>query len=331
MTQTQSQTERAVWQAITAGGPVVIASHVRLDGDGIGSALALWHALRGLGIEARVVTEAPLPAMFEFLPGFEERLGPSDPLPEGYTLVVLDCGALERVGLSEQSLAGRARTVNIDHHATNRQFGDLNYVDPGASSCGELVYRLLRAGGVELSQPIAECLFAAIVSDTGQFSHQDTTPEALRVCAECVEAGARPDRVVRELFLSPSPEQVRLRQMALGTLQFFDGGRVATMEVSEEMFRQTGLGPADTEGLADVPISVQGVMASALLKEMPGCGYIKVSMRGRGEVDVCAVAVAFGGGGHRHAAGCEISDTVENVRRLIVERLISQVALAGER
>jgi phosphoesterase RecJ-like protein len=317
----ESAIHQAIWESLTDGLPVVVTSHVRLDGDGIGSALALCHALGQRGVDCRTVFEAPVPPMFDFLPGVDGKCCEPGRLPANYKLVVIDCGTLERIGEVAPSLSGAAETINIDHHDSNAMFGDHNYVDPGASSCGEMIRRLLGTAEVPIDRQIADCLFTAIVSDTGQFSHRDTTAQALSVCAECVEAGARPDILVRRLFMSPSPAQVRLRQLALATLNFHCGGSIATMDVTEDMFRRTGLTPVDTEGFAEIPISIQGVRASALLKEMPACGYIKVSLRSREGVDVCEVARLFGGGGHRNAAGCEIPDGLEDVRRIIVEEL----------
>ena len=311
----------AIWSALTDGQPVVVTSHERLDGDAVGASLALWHGLRHRGVEACTFFQPPTPPTFHFLSGMDQRQSDVAALPSSHNLAVIDCGALYRVGEQAERLSRAACTVNIDHHDSNALFGDLNYVNPAASSCGEMMHGLLAAGGVPLTREIAECLFSAIVTDTGRFSHEGTTAEALAVCAQCVRAGARPHELVERLFASPSPAQVRLRHLALGTLEFHDQGRVATMVITAEMFRGTGLGPIDTEGFSDIPIAIQGVQASALLKEIPDCGYIKVSMRSRDCVDVCAVARAFGGGGHRHAAGCDIADSVANVRRLIAEQL----------
>ena len=315
----------SIWATLTDGLPVVLTSHVRLDGDAAGSVLALWHGLRASGVSVRKFFQAPTPPMFHFLNGMEHCCCDPAELPDSYHLVVVDCGTFDRIGEGADQLTGRTQTVNIDHHASNTCFGDVNYVDPGASSCGEMVYGLLTAAGIPMNAQIAECLFTAIVTDTGQFSHQDTTPEALRICAECMRAGAQPHKLIRRLFLSPSPAQMKLRHLALGTLRFYDGGQVATMFITKQMFRQTGLRPVDTEGFAEVPISIQGVRASALLKEMPGCDYIKVSLRSRESVDVCSVAKAFGGGGHVHAAGCEIPDELENAQRAVAERLQLQL------
>jgi phosphoesterase RecJ-like protein len=328
--QRSEEVHRAIWHVLADGLPAVVTSHVRVDGDGVGSALALWHGLRTRGLEAHQFFEPPMPSMFSFLKGLDQCLTDPAQLPKAYNLVVIDCGCFERIGESARQLTGRMRTVNIDHHDSNACFGDINHVDPGASSCGEMIYDLLAAGGVPLSREIADCLFTAIVTDTGQFSHQDTTPEALRICAECVRAGARPHELVRQLFMSPSPAQVKLRHLALGTLRFHDEGRVATMAITQEMYRQTGIGPVDTEGFAEVAVSIQGVVASALLKEMPGCGYIKVSLRSRESLDVCRVAKVFGGGGHVQAAGCEIRGALEDVREMVADQLQLQLRATSE-
>ena len=324
-----AEMHRQIWDVLSDGLPVVLTSHSHLDGDAVGSVLGLWHGLRHKGIEGHYFFQPPTPAMFDFLPGMDSRCEDPAQLPEAYNLVVIDCGTFERIGDLAGQLGGRERTVNIDHHDGSSLFGDLNYVACSASSCGEMIYELLSCGDVPLTASIAECLFTAIVTDTGQFSHEDTTPEALRVCAECVRAGAQPYELVRRLFLSPSAAQVKLRHLALGTLQFYRDGRLSTMEVTEEMFQRTGLRPLDTEGLAEVPVTIQGVCGSALLKEMPGCGYIKVSLRSREKMDVYAVAGVFGGGGHTHAAGCEIADTLENARRAVVQELEKQLDAAA--
>jgi len=328
---TEPATHQAILEVLENGAAALVTSHVRLDGDGVGSALALVHALRARGVAAAPVFQPPTPPIFDFLPGLEENAATTGDFPEEFNLVVLDCGNYRRVGEVGERLQRRERLINIDHHESNTLFGDLNYVDPSASSCAEMVRRLMDTWQMELTPQIAECLFTGVVSDTGQFSHQGTTSAAFSICAECVEAGVRPHMVIRRLFLLPSPAQVRLRQLAMGTLQFHCGGRAATMRITEQMFRETELGPIDTEGFAEIAISIKGVEASALLKEMPGCDYTKVSMRSREKVDVCEVARLFGGGGHTHAAGCEIDDTLENAESLLVEELCRRLETDSSR
>ena len=316
-----------VWETLTDGTPVVVTSHEHLDGDGIGGTLALWHALRGAGVRCAHIFESPVPAVFEFLSGIEQRAASVDELPERFHLAVVDCSSLDRIG----SLAGHTdrvdRIVNIDHHATNSLFGHVNYVERDVSSCGELVYRTIEAGRAPITKEIADCLFTAILTDTGRFCYANSTMQCFEICAGLVRAGARPYELADKIYYSPPPAVVRLHGLAMSSLRLEDDGRLATMQITEEMFRQTGTRAADTQGFADIPVFVKGVDVSVLLKELPaesGCRGIKVSLRSRpGDdgVDVCAVAQDFGGGGHRHAAGFEVEAPLAEARSAVVERL----------
>jgi len=325
--------ERQIWDLLTDGTPVVVTSHVNLDGDGVGGALALWHALRGVGIECVQHYEAPMPSVFEFLPGLDERAG-LDGLPERFHLAVIDCGDLARTGQLAGERDRAERIVNIDHHRTNYEFGHINYVDRDVSSSGELIYRILQAGGVPMTSEIAHCLYVAILTDTGGFAYSNTTPEALDICARLFRAGVRPWTLYEQLYGSPAESVVRLKGLTLGTLKLEADGRIATMQITDEMFRSTGTRPVDTQGFADLPISIANVEASALLKEIAEGGkvqYVKASLRSRpGErsVDMCSVAEAFGGGGHRHAAGCEFESTLAEAREALLGEIKRQLDAA---
>ena len=319
--------EQQIWQLLTEGTPVVVTSHERQDGDALGAGVALWHALRNAGVQCSQFYEPPLPAVFEFLPGLEGRARSVQELPERFQLVVLDAGSLDRVGALAHEAPRAVRIINIDHHRTNSLFGHVNYVDPRASCCGEMVYGILRAAGVALTPEIAGCLFTAIATDTGRFSYANTTPQSLEVCAALMRAGARPWELADRIYCSRPPSLLRLEGMALGSLRLEAEGRIATMEITRAMYDQTGTHSVDTQEFADLPLSIRGVQTSALLKELepgPGAPRVKVSLRSRpseDSVDVCAVAEAFGGGGHRHAAGCELHGSLPEARRRVVEML----------
>jgi len=317
--------DRRLWALITGSAPVVIGSHVRIDGDGLGASLALMHGLRDAGVECCAFIDSPVPTALGFLPGVRDLLPSPDALPERFGLVVLDCGSLARAGrLAEH--AGRATKIfNIDHHATNDQFGDVNYVDPTASSSAEIVFRLLQAGGVALTPQIAENLYAGIVTDTGRFSYANTTAASLKMCGRLVEAGCRPQDLIDRVYLSPPQAVVRLQGLVIDTLRLEEEGRIATMEISREMFRRTGSSAVDTQGFAELPIGIRGVVLSALLKEMvERPGWVKVSLRGRASedgIDVARAAESLGGGGHRYAAGCEVKGPLEEARGTVLQAL----------
>lgn len=329
-------TESRIWEVLTDGTPVVVTSHVRLDGDGIGAALALWHGLRSEGVPAHFRLEPPIPSVFDFLPGLGERLRSFDTLPSRFHLVVVDCGSLTRIGALADYADRAADIVNIDHHRTREDFGDHHFVREKVSSSGELVYRVLEAAGVEITPEIAVPLYVAILTDTGSFSYGNTTRSAFEICARLVEAGASPWRIAERIFYSPPARVVRLKGMAIGTLRLEHDGRIATCQITRETFERTGTRPVDTQGFADIPISVEGVEASALLKELSpehDPHYVKVSLRSRASVDsvdVSEVAESFGGGGHRHAAGCELEGPLETARERVVETLRRRLEAAGQ-
>ena len=317
--------EQKIWQTLTDGKPAVLTSHVNLDGDGLGATVALWHALRQQGVQAYHIYEQPTPKVFDFLPGMAEALGPCPDLPSSYNLAVLDCGSFDRVGSVAKYLDGRAFTINIDHHLTNSFFGNINYVDRSASSCGELVYRILRRAGVPLSREIADCLFVAIVTDTGMFSYRNTTSESLDMAAELVRCGVLPYELDRKVFRAPPASQLELQGMALQTLRLEAEGRIATMKLTGEMFAKCGVGPTDTQGFADIPASIRGVEVGVLLKDVSGCDDVKVSLRSNDRVDVCEIARSFGGGGHSLASGCEVKGTIDQVEQTVVNKIREQL------
>ena len=323
--ESDTTTARRIWDLLAGPAPVVVSSHVRIDGDGLGAALALWHALRNRGVACCAFFDSPIPAAFAFLPGLPQALVGPEQLPRRFQLAAIDCGSLDRTGRLADYADRAAVVLNIDHHSTNAQFGDVNYVDSAASSSGEMIYRILAAGGAPITREIADNLYTAIITDTGRFSFGNSTAEAFEICGRLVRAGCRPDLLADRLYFSPPEPLVRLQTMVMATLRLAAGGRIATMEITREMFERTGTHAMDTQGFADLPIGIQGVCVGALLKEMQeGPGRVKVSLRGRPSVegvDVCSVAESLGGGGHRYAAGCELEGDIEQARRTIVDKL----------
>jgi phosphoesterase RecJ-like protein len=326
-----SEIEKRIWTVLTAGLPIVVTSHKHLDGDALGSGLALTQSLLDTGVEVWQYYHPPIPRMFEFLPGIKNRIGDIKDMPENYNMVVVDCGSLERIG-ELQECACRANTlINIDHHPTNTEFGDINYVRTDTSSCGELVYGILKAGGVTITPEIAICLYSAILTDTGSFSYDNTTQGAFNIAADLVQAGVEPARVSEAIYFSPPPEVIRLKGKTMSTLQVTPDGKIGTATITREMFQQTATGPEDTEGFADIPLAVKGVEVSALLKDIrmkDGQKKVKISLRSRSlpqSVNVGEVAKSLGGGGHYHAAGCELDGPISVAREKIVRILQARI------
>lgn len=302
---------------------VVIVSHSNPDGDAVGSSLGLAFALQALGKRAEVVLRDGVPRMYAWMPGTMSvlRALPADLAPEA--LVVLDCGDMERTGLTLEEVGDPPLRLNIDHHVTNGgTFATLKVVDPDAPATGLLVEELLRAMGAFLPPEAATALYVALHADTGGFRFANTTPEAFRLAAVLTEAGADPSLVNMLLTERERPEKLKLLGLALSTLTLTGCGRLAHLTVSSEMHRQAGTTDEDTDGLVNYPRSVEGVEVGVIFKELPENRW-RLGFRSRGRVDVAAVAQKFGGGGHKNAAGATFAGTLETVRDAVMAELLA--------
>jgi len=303
-------------QMLRAGARFLLTSHANPDGDAIGSEVGLARILRSLGKGAVIWNRDPTPRLYSSLPGTDSIHHGEEPpagFPEGFdALVTLECPTLERCGLAEQ-LDGQLPTLNIDHHLGNELYGQVNWVDTAAPSLGEMIHRLARGLNVTLDQATATSLYLTLVTDTGNFRFANATARAFEAAAELVVDGAQPQEVARWLFESQPESGVRLLAECLQTLEIEADGRVATVLLELAMVERAGAQPGDSEGLIDVPRSIAGVEAVAVVRET-GPGTCKVSLRSRGNVDVERIARAHGGGGHRNAAGFAIDGECASVR-----------------
>lgn len=310
----------------------LLISHVNPDGDAIGSVLGLGLGLRRLGKKVTFVRQAELPATFTFLPGFDLFVPVEEVQGEFDAAVFLDCAERDRAG-SAADLDKLAKvTINIDHHATNPGYGDLNWVDVDASATGELVYQILSALSVNLTEEVAMSLYTAIATDTGFFRYSNTSPDSLLVCAHCVAAGVRPDAVSEAIHASRTEASLRLQAAALGTLAVSGGGLVASLAVTKAMREQAGAVDDDTEGLISLPRSLAGVRVAMLFRETDTPGNVRISFRARGAVDVSALAAQFGGGGHERAAGCTFNGTIDEALEQVTSAAVAaaEAAVAAE-
>lgn len=295
------------------GQRFVVSTHVRPEGDALGSQLALAALLGAGGKAVSSVNRDPVPETFRFLPGWD-GIEVSDRVSGPLDLwVIVDCPGPERTGLScEGDLSDRV--VVIDHHPReDRDWGGRIWSDPGASATGLMIARLARAMGAKIDSRTATLLYAAIATDTGSFRYSNTSPEALAEASRLVAAGAEPWGIAQALFENESPARLRLLAGALGTLSLGADGTVAWVEISRKLVDDSGANPADSEGLANYPRSVRGVEVGISFEEIAP-DSVRVSLRSRGRVNVAEVAAAFGGGGHAAAAGATVSGTAESVR-----------------
>jgi len=311
--------------ALEEGRGIVLGTHVNADGDGLGSQIALWFHLKSLGHRVSMINDDPVAQKYRFLRGSESILawdpGTCVPLIRDAALfIVLDNSSPQRLGKILPVLQeSRAYRICIDHHAEADPFWHLNCVDVDASASGQLVYGAIRALGGRITPEIAEALYVAFVTDTGHFRFPKSTPEVHRIVADLMEKGEiNPQRIYRALYENIRPGLNLLVARALAGTKYEYGGRFAWARLTMEQLQECGVVDDDTGDLVNMMLSVEGVEAAALFKELPG-GRTKVSLRSRGDVDVNALASRFGGGGHKNASGALMTRPFEDGVKDVVE------------
>ncbi len=304
--------------AVLKGAPsVAVLAHVHPEGDAIGATLGASLAFREAGKVTAAYNADPLPPGLSSLPGAADLLREA-PIGRPYACyLVLDTSDLARTGGLLDSRPADAVVLNVDHHAGNTRFGDLNWVEPGASSAGEMVYRLLRRAGLPIGKAAATNLYAAILTDTGSFQHSNTTPEALRAAADLVTCGAAVEELAAGLYGNHDPREWLLLSAALASLTLCAGGRLAWIEVTSAALQRVGLGLEATEGFIDYVRNVGGIQIAMTFKEVSD-REVRVSFRSRGNLDVARLAKQFGGGGHRNAAGCTLNEPLPAARARVL-------------
>ena len=304
---------------------LLLTTHENPDGDALGSLLAAHQILTALGKDSvmfMAADEFPLPAEYRWLP--LEDVVNAPPEDVGERLVVfLDCGNIDRMPVDFLRREG-VRILNIDHHHDNTRFGTVNLVDPSASCTAEILWRIAGELGVELTPGIAEALYVGLITDTGRFMYENTTPQSHRMAAELVEAGVATHDVYRRLYENLPLCRLELMARALGRVERYDGGALTVTHLSRRDFAETGSAETDTEGIVDHLRAVEGTAVAALVRDLLAeerGGERKVSLRAvDGRVDVSRIARGMGGGGHPQAAGFSTTLPVaEIVERLRVE------------
>jgi phosphoesterase RecJ-like protein len=288
--------------ALRKATSVVVCAHVRPDGDAIGSVLALTLALREMGVPAipTLADARPAPATYSWLPGFALYVPASD-LEVPSVFVALDTPIPDRLGQA-QAIAEQAGTlVVMDHHPDATRFGDIHVLSTEMAATGQIVWRLLETLDVTPTPEIALCCYAALLTDTGRFQYQNTTPQALRDAADMIEAGVDPSEAARLIYHNRSAASLALEARAMSRLTFANDGRVVYSWVTDADFDETRALPEEAETLPDTVRAVAGIDVAVLMRERGD--EVRVNLRAKNSFDVGAVARRFGGGGHPAAAG----------------------------
>lgn len=313
------------WQqacdSIRSAERIVLSTHCNPDGDGIGSQLGLFHTLREAGKQVYMHNRDEVPRIYRFLPG-AEHIGWGEHFPQTDIdlIVSLDCGDRMRLGMDKSFFAG-ATLLNIDHHVSNSHYGDVNLVIGEACSTGAIVLDIMDRLHLPLSAAAASAIYVTVVTDTGSFRLPNTDAGVHRLAARLIEAGAEPWVIAIGVYESFTPARQQLLASCLQTLELCDEGRSAWIYVDDAMYAKHGGDVEDTEGFIEYARAIEGVEVAVFLRP-EGNGAWKASFRGKHGADVGALAAGLGGGGHRHAAGCVLDGTLNEVRQR-VQRVVS--------
>jgi phosphoesterase RecJ-like protein len=308
---------KRVLECIAARKRFLLTSHARPDGDAVGSALACAQILRSLGKDADVVLSDGVPYIYRPLPYADQVVQGN--LVNGHyeAAIILECDSLARTRL--EGLESKF-VINIDHHYSGKPFGHINWIDPEACATAEMIYRLGRAAGVQITKEIATCLYTAVMTDTGSFRFAGTTARTFALAGELVRCGADPVQCAQNVYFANPTSKMRLLGAALSTLH--REGSLVWMHITRAQIDYCGAFDEDAEGLVNYAISIAGVQVAAFFRELPDKRY-RVSLRSKGEVNVAEVAENFGGGGHHNASGCSLDGPLS----VATERVLAQVRL----
>lgn len=309
MTATTSE----ILNAINAAQTALVVGHIRPDGDCVGAALAMRHICERLGKTADAVCDGEKPAAYAFLPEYEYFCAPRY---KKYDLfIAVDCATENRLGEYRALLLSAKNSINIDHHITNTEYGNINHVIPTASSTCHILYDLFKNVDGLLDNSVASMLYTGLSTDTGHFMHSNTTSEVFRTAAALCEYGIDIAALNHDLYCSNSFNKIKLTSRALGGIVLYESGKIALMNISLKDLQDSGCTSEDTEGLIDNASGIAGVKIAISMCEQPG-SIFRVSFRSV-SADVSVSAARFGGGGHKLAAGCIITgnryDVIEKV------------------
>lgn len=306
--------------AIKKSKSLIILAHIGPDGDTLGSMLALKEIIAQSGFINKIdtVIVGKKPDIYSFLPDINGVKNPGDKdLYKNYDLsIAVDCGSIDRLGDSVDLFRNAKTTVNIDHHFGNPKFADINWIEPSASSCGQILYKIIDYLGINLTKNIATNIYTAILTDTGGFKFENTLPETFEICAKLVEAGANPTYIYKKCYESKPLPMIKLLAKAIDKTVFIDNDRISYTSVSRELMESLKATDDHVDGISETLRQISTVEIAIVFKETMK-GDTKVSFRSNG-INVSEIARFFGGGGHKLAAGCTIEKNIPDAINEII-------------
>ncbi|WP_291490265.1 bifunctional oligoribonuclease/PAP phosphatase NrnA [Desulfurella sp.] len=294
----------------------LIVGHKDPDGDAIGSSLALYKALTEYGKRAIVANTSKISDLYFFLDDVKNivQLQNNEKVQ---VIITVDSADFERTNLDKKYVKDKI-LINIDHHPTNTQYGNINYVVPQAAAVGCLIYEILKFNSIPISLKTAEYLYLSILTDTGSFRYSSTSSNAFRIASELIDLGVKPWKIAYNIYESKKLSTLKLMGQAINTITPYYNNKLIIMYITQKMYEDTKTTADDTEGFVNIARSVKGCEVGALLREDKP-NFIKVSLRSKDQVDVSSIAASFGGGGHKNAAGFELEGSIEDVKEKLIK------------
>lgn len=306
-----------ILEEIQKANSIVLLTHENPDGDAIGSSLAVYIGLKNINKDVELIIPE-LPRVYNFLPCANEIK--KEGTKEQYDLAIaLDCASLKMLnGWSNYFENAKAKVV-IDHHSTNTMFGDHNFVNPDSPACAQVLISMFEGFDIEISEEMGTCLLTGIITDTGGFQYSSVTPETFEFAAELLKSGVNVSDIYKRVMETKTRANFELRKRTLDRMEFFEDGKIAFTYITMKDLEETNAEPGDHEGIVNEGRAIEGVEVSIFLRETEK-GF-KASLRSNEYVNVSDICMVFGGGGHFHAAGCNIDAPLEQAK----ERILGQV------
>ena len=330
----ETSTLKEIGEVLIGAQSVLIFPHISIDGDALGSAVALCLGLRKMGKQAFVLMEDELPSYLQFLKG-DCCIWDASVISNPDLAVCVDTNSPEmRFPKGAATFRAAKETVCIDHHLTSKPFANYNYIDPTKAATAEIIYHLFKAMEWPIDRDIARAIYVGVVTDTGNFQYSNTTAESHYIAAEMIGLGVSPVEVNNALYQSNSLARIRLTGRILSDIDIFANGSVAMGTVTQKMLKEEEAVMSDAEGISESLRSIEGVEIGVFLKEEElsedGGSVVKVSMRAKSFANVAAFCQKFGGGGHIRAAGCTLNLPIKKAAKLMKKELEAYLATLQE-
>lgn len=309
-----------ILKSIENSKKIGITCHASPDGDSLGSSLALMQGLLSIGKDAYIISKEFLPKTFSYLP-YSNKVDKdiNSVLDDTDTVIVLDCGNIERINANIDIKNRNYTLINMDHHISNDNYGDLNYINTEASAVAEIVYKLFQLLNVTINKDIAVCLYTSILTDTGSFRHSNTTKLTHEIAGNLIETGIDYSEIHRKIFENISFDRLRLHGRVIENIKLELDKKLCIMELTEDLLKEFNLQESDTSDIVNIGTKIDTVEVTVLIKE--NHDLTKVSLRSKHKVDVRKIAEVFSGGGHIKAAGFSTVKSLDEIKNILINEI----------